>query len=634
MKIDRGVLAVAVAPGLVLGAVVATVGAGLAATLAPDERAAVAELLAPRVALLLMAWALLALALGLGSVRVHARAVAAPRRLAEAARAAFVDGSASPLAASPDIALCSSGVRALAECVDLLAAERAGLHAAIDVRVQAAARGIEEERGRLAALMSELTQSVVVCNLDGRILLYNLRARWQFRTLSNAPAVNDGAELIGLGRSIYAVFDRQVVVHALDSIRQRLLRGVVQPSAQFVTSARGGQLLRVQLAAVRDASADAADPARLTGFVLMLHDITREFEHDTAQDRLLHDLTEGSRASLGSLQAALDMLALPDLEAPMRERFGQVVRDEVRSLSARIQTLTTEASRSSKTRWPLEHMPGTELVAAAHARIEALTGLRVTVPEVDPALWLQVDGYALLQALVSLASRLEAELAIGHVQLRLGAEGARAHLDLAWHGTALSTETALGWESEPMRIADEVSLLSVRDVVDRHGGEFWFQRERIRHEAFFRFLLPLAAVQSVQAAPPEPLAVDSRPEYYDFDLFQTAGGADALDDRRLADLSYTVFDTETTGLDPAENEILQIGAVRIVNGRLLRQECFEQLVDPGRRIPEASIAIHGITQAMVTGQPAIDRVLPAFHAFASDTVLVAHNAAFDMRFLQ
>ncbi|RZI88446.1 MAG: 3'-5' exonuclease, partial [Variovorax sp.] len=151
------------------------------------------------------------------------------------------------------------------------------------------------------------------------------------------------------------------------------------------------------------------------------------------------------------------------------------------------------------------------------------------------------------------------------------------------------------------------------------------------HETFFRFLLPLSAAQS---APPEPIASDSRPEYYDFDLFQTGGGADTLDDRRLADLSYTVFDTETTGLDPAEDEILQIGAVRIVNGRLLRQECFEQRVDPGRRIPEASIAIHGITQAMVTGQPAIDRVLPAFHAFASDTVLVAHNAAFDMRFLQ
>jgi len=632
MKLDRRELAAALAPGLSLGVVIAAVGAAIAATLAPAERAAVSDLLAPRVALLLMAWAVLAIALGWVGRRAFAVWIAAPERLAEAARASVVDGSRPPLATSPDASLSGSGVRALAECVDLLAAERTGLHAAIDARVQEAAHGIEQERSRLAALMSELTQSVVVCNLDGRILLYNQRARLQFRTLSNAPAVTDGAELIGLGRSVYSVFDRQLVAHALDSIRQRLARGAAQPSAQFVTSSRSGQLLRVQLAAVREPSASVVDPAPLSGFVLMLHNITREFEEDSAQDRLLHDLTEGSRASLGSLQAALDMLALPDLEPPMRERFLQVVRDEAGSLSARIQALTASASQGLKTRWPLEDMPGTELMAAARARIEALTGLRVTVHDVAPALWLKVDGYALLQALVSLATRLVDELAIGRVQLRLAPDGARVHLDLVWNGTALSTETALGWESEPMRIGEEASLLSVRDVVERHGGEFWFQRERTRHEAFFRFLLPIASAQEPEEA--AAVAGDSRPEYYDFDLFQATGPAGALDDRRLVDLVYTVFDTETTGLDPAHDEILQIGAVRIVNGKLLRQECFEQLVDPSRNIPEAGIAIHGITPAMVTGQPTIDRVLPSFHAFASDTVLVAHNAAFDMRFLQ
>ena len=539
----------------------------------------------------------------------------------------------------------SAETRALTELINRLVAQRAHMRRDMDARVRAVSQDIEEEKSRLAALMAELTQSVVVCNLDGRILLYNQRARMQFRALSQTPAVADGAELIGLGRSIYAVFDRKLVAHALESIQLRMLRGTGQSSAQFVTTTATGQLLRVQMAPVRstramnlpDTDELREDRAELNGFVLMLDNITLDYETTSARDRVLHTLTEGSRAALGNMQAALDVLDYPDLDAPIRERLQSVLREETRALSRRVASTEAETARDLKTRWPLEDMLGTDLLSAATRRIETVTGLSASTLETDASLWLKVESFSLLQALVYLAGRLADEFGVRFVELRLTpAPGTarRAQLDLIWSGQAMSTETVMSWELDPMKVSADTNSLTVRDVVERHGGAFWFERERVRHQAFFRFLVPLAEPQE------RPEAVylargESRPEYYDFDLFKVTEQTRTLDDWRLADLAYTVFDTETTGLDPSEgDEILQIGAVRIVNGKLLHHERFEQLVDPQRPIPVASIPIHGIRSAMVVGQPTIDQVLPAFHAFVQDTVLVAHNAAFDMRFLQ
>jgi DNA polymerase-3 subunit epsilon len=151
--------------------------------------------------------------------------------------------------------------------------------------------------------------------------------------------------------------------------------------------------------------------------------------------------------------------------------------------------------------------------------------------------------------------------------------------------------------------------------------------------AYIRLLLPLAANAALGAAGAG-ARLESRPEYYDFDLFKVSGELAALVDRPLRALACTVFDTETTGLQPLHDEIISIGAVRIVNGRMLRQEIYEQLVDPQRPIPEVAIGVHGITDIMVRGQPTIDRVLPRFHRFAHDTVLVGHNVAFDLRMFE
>ena len=628
MRMDRrlvqaiGVIGLATLVWLLL-----TIGL-IAGTLEPEQRVLVADQLASRLLLILLTWVGGLVAIAATLRWLFRRYATAPARLVEQTQVLLAAPKATPMNHQG-----TKETKALADVIFQLATQRDSLREDVAEQIAQASAGVQQEKNRLAALMSELTQSVVVCNLDGRIILYNSRARLQFKTLSQASTLMGGTDLVGIGRSIYAVFDRQLVAHALETIQQRIVRGAGSPSAQFVTTTQAGQLLKVQMAPVRNAEADGK-AAEITGFVLMLDNVTRAFEEEHLRDQLLHGLTEGSRSSLANIQAAVDMLAYPDLDADMRERFLNVVREEVSSLSGRITDMTQKATQGLKARWPLEEMLGADVLLATQRRIEARSKRPVTLENLDASIWLKVDSFSLTQALDYLAMRLVDEFDVKFFRLRLQASGARAQLDLIWTGQVMSTETVMTWEMDSMRFGAESTPLTVRDVVERHGGEMWFERERVRHEAFFRFLLPLASVQE-QLEATQILQNDSRPEYYDFDLFKTSEQTSALDDRLLSELAYTVFDTETTGLNPSEgDEIIQLGATRCVNGKLLKQESFEQLVNPGRLIPAAGIPIHGITQDMVQGKPDITEVLPAFYSFAQDTVLVAHNAAFDMKFLQ
>lgn len=101
---------------------------------------------------------------------------------------------------------------------------------------------------------------------------------------------------------------------------------------------------------------------------------------------------------------------------------------------------------------------------------------------------------------------------------------------------------------------------------------------------------------------------------------------------RLEDATFVVVDTETTGVRPAEDRLIEIGAVRVRAGEIVGT--FEELIDPQRHVPRRITQITGISTAMVFGRPAAAEVLPAFLDFLGEDVLVAHNLHFDLRFLE
>jgi DNA polymerase-3 subunit epsilon len=96
-------------------------------------------------------------------------------------------------------------------------------------------------------------------------------------------------------------------------------------------------------------------------------------------------------------------------------------------------------------------------------------------------------------------------------------------------------------------------------------------------------------------------------------------------------MRFIAFDLETTGTVPGVDQIVEIGAVRFINGAV--EAVFSTLVDPLRSIPPGASAVNGIFDEMVKGKPTIDQLLESFSAFCGDDPLVAHNASFDAQFV-
>jgi DNA polymerase-3 subunit epsilon len=100
----------------------------------------------------------------------------------------------------------------------------------------------------------------------------------------------------------------------------------------------------------------------------------------------------------------------------------------------------------------------------------------------------------------------------------------------------------------------------------------------------------------------------------------------------LEEATFVVTDTETTGTRAGEDRIIEIGAVRVQGGEVV--DTFQQLIDPGRHVPRRITRITGLSTASVFGEPTAREVLPRYLEFLGDSVLVAHNLPFDLRFLQ
>jgi DNA polymerase III epsilon subunit family exonuclease len=100
---------------------------------------------------------------------------------------------------------------------------------------------------------------------------------------------------------------------------------------------------------------------------------------------------------------------------------------------------------------------------------------------------------------------------------------------------------------------------------------------------------------------------------------------------RLQNVIFVAFDTETTGFSPEKDRIVEIGAVKFKGGEVIEKASW--LVNPKRKIPYWARRVHGIDDQMVQNEPTFKEVFPEFATFVEGSVLIAHNARFDISFI-
>jgi DNA polymerase III epsilon subunit len=101
----------------------------------------------------------------------------------------------------------------------------------------------------------------------------------------------------------------------------------------------------------------------------------------------------------------------------------------------------------------------------------------------------------------------------------------------------------------------------------------------------------------------------------------------------MHNIQYVILDVETTGLYAAQGDrIIEIGAIAVRNGAVIDE--FHSLVKTPKQISKNAQAVHGITDAILIGQPTPEEIFPRFYDFIKDSVLVAHNAKFDVGFIR
>lgn len=228
-------------------------------------------------------------------------------------------------------------------------------------------------------------------------------------------------------------------------------------------------------------------------YVLHLRPHVGRRTRDRATDRFVQALTEGIRAPLASIRAAIEtMTEYPEMEAAVAAQFQEIIREQAVALSRHLEAAVAQYAAETRERVPLELLSGQALlkIAAGAVRqaVEAAVPVEAAPPE-DLA-WVRVETESLAGALRLLAGLVHNAVRPERFCLRLRQQGRLVALDLVWPGPPIRPERLRRWQEQPLTQPDAPVAPTLEEILDRHGAELWARQDAASGTAYLRLLLP------------------------------------------------------------------------------------------------------------------------------------------------
>jgi DNA polymerase-3 subunit epsilon len=480
----------------------------------------------------------------------------------------------------------------------------------ITEQILIARKDTEKERNLLAAIMAELPQGVIICNKSGRILLFNSLAKKIFTQETHSKRAE---HFIGLGRSIFHIIDKDLIVHAVKEIEDKLNTADQSMASYFITPIYTGRLISIETIPVLD------QDNLMTGFILTFQDVSEDIDRYEAIDQRLL-----------AFKKDLDKTLDPEGHPVLNGSDGPSLSAVIEGINQDYNHLCRFILDSTLNKLPLTTLSLNHFLSSIENKIRLEQGIRLHVAKDEQDVRFLADTYSFTMAFIFLIINLSEHTLQKEFNLKISHSKTDLFFDIIWDKPVVDKLWIKNMITRKIR-----SLPSFGYVLQQNRSEFVIPSASDHTCSQVRIKAGLQLSPSVTKGKRPAVITASRPEFYDFNLFNIQDANLDLLETNLKDIIYTVFDTETTGLSPeGGDEIISIGAVRIVNNRIAYQDIFEELIDPKRDIPIESYNIHGISYEMLLDKPDINKILPVFKKYTQDTVLLGHNIAFDMKMLK